>query len=225
LAGRDGDDGVAVVELAGEPRGELQIVHARAEVLEHGVAVGGHLRGIVGERELVADLRLLEVRSDRLVALDLIAKARGLGHDGLGGVRVVPEAGLARLLLQGRDIRALGVEVQVLADAHDPRAHRRYVLTAVLDHRWLPRMTLAAAGACCRRGEAALGHTYRSTERGRGRASGGVPSCQIGSSRGSNDGENGSTKRTPSTTRPSEKSSVSTTSMPASRAVAQSWAS
>ena len=89
----DGDDCVAVVELAREPAGELEGVE---HFLQAGHALGGILAGLLVVSlagELVCALRLLEQLDRGVVVLDVFAKARNLAHRLLGGLRVVPEIG------------------------------------------------------------------------------------------------------------------------------------
>ena len=134
LARCDGDERVAVVELAGEQRGELEVADALVDLGQRRGDLGGELRIVLRQRELVACFGVVERGAQRGHRLDLVADLGGLRHRGLRGRGVVPEAGLGRFRLESVGVDALRVEMQVLADAREAPGCCRYVCTAIFDH-------------------------------------------------------------------------------------------
>ena len=125
LPGLDGDDGVPVVELAGEPARELHLVDGAREGLDRGGRLGEqllvtvHLRG-----ELERGPGVAQALAGALDRGDVVAVAGELGHDGPGRVGVVPEAGGGDAVLELRHALALLVEVQVGFDLGQPEGER-----------------------------------------------------------------------------------------------------
>ena len=133
LAGLDGDDGVAVVELAGEPARELQVVQGRRKLLDdlHRVLLGLLVVGLACQ--LVGAGGLAEQVDRVIVGLDVVAQARDLPHDALGGRRVVPKAGLGGILLQGGLLLPLDIDGQVALHLGKAFAQVCYLVSVRLD--------------------------------------------------------------------------------------------
>ena len=116
LAGRDRDDGVAVVELVGEPACKLELAQV---VLE-----GGERCGSLFEKVLVAGLgaqlegglSVGKLGTRRLDSGDGLLGGGELGHHRARSVGVVPEARLGALLLELRDALASLIDMQVGLD-------------------------------------------------------------------------------------------------------------
>src|ERR1043165_3053548 len=94
-AGVDGDDGVAVVVLAGE-------LHAQLDVVDLGLELGDELLDLVVDvlalaMELEQRLQVLGFGVDRLARCDALLYARALAADVLRLLRIVPEAGRGHL--------------------------------------------------------------------------------------------------------------------------------
>ena len=110
LAGVHREDGVALVELAGEPGLDLQLIEQRRQL-------GGGALGLLGEGRIVAGQlarrrRVVQKTAGPLVVLDGGAKPRRLLRDRLGRRRVVPKVRTGRLLVQRDQLVALLVDTQ-----------------------------------------------------------------------------------------------------------------
>ena len=97
-AGVDRDQRVAVVIGAGEQPLLLERLEPLLDRGDRGLELGSHLVVLLGE--LGEPSEVLDVRRQRLVALQAAVDARVLGADLAGRLRVVPEARPAHLLLE-----------------------------------------------------------------------------------------------------------------------------
>ena len=117
LAGLDGYDGVAVVELAGKPTRQLQMIDGAAENLGRGRCLGhqvgrlGVVTHLAGKFERGA--RVGKLCAGILDGLHIIARRRELCHDCARMLGIVPEARLGALALELRRTLAFLVQMQV----------------------------------------------------------------------------------------------------------------
>jgi hypothetical protein len=94
-----------VVHGTGEHPRELCGAHSCFEGAERGLGLGDDRLVVLGGSQLEQDAGVVEVARELLDALDLLLEGRALARDGLRLVRVVPEAGRQRLLLEPVDFR------------------------------------------------------------------------------------------------------------------------
>ena len=100
-AGVDRHERVAGVVAAGEQPLLLERRQPRLDRRERLLELGRQLRVLLGH--LDQPVEVLDVARQRLVGLQPARRARVLGADLAGGLRVVPEAGLAHLGLERSD--------------------------------------------------------------------------------------------------------------------------
>ena len=110
LPGVHREDGIALVELAGEPGLDLQLVEQRRQL-------GGGALGLFGEGRIVAGQlarrrRIIEKPAGTLEVLDGGAEPRRLLRDRLGRRRVVPKVRTGRLLVQRGQLVATLLDAQ-----------------------------------------------------------------------------------------------------------------
>jgi hypothetical protein len=103
-----------VIDGPGEHPRELRGPQACLEGREGPLGLGDGRRVVLRGAELEQDPGVVDVALELLDARDLLLDPRALARDGLGLVRVVPEAGRQRLLLEPVD---LGLEPRQVKDA------------------------------------------------------------------------------------------------------------
>jgi hypothetical protein len=103
-----------VVDGTREHARELGPTDALLEGGQRRLRLGDDRRVVLGRPELEQDARVVDVAAELLDPGDLLLEARPLARDGLGLLRVVPEAGRQRLTLEPVD---LGLELRQVKDA------------------------------------------------------------------------------------------------------------
>ena len=113
LAGGHGDDGVAVVEVVGEPAGELELRELAFQLCRRG---GGLVAQVVVARlfrELERRRGVVELLAGVVDGGDVGLRRCELRHHLAGGVCVVPQRRVAALILEALDVQTALIDVEI----------------------------------------------------------------------------------------------------------------
>ena len=138
-------DGIALVELPGEPGLDLQLI-------KQGGQLGGSLGGLLGEGPVVAGQLaggrgIVGQGTGPLVVGDGGPQARGPLAHGLGRRRVVPEVRCRRLLVEGGQIGGLLIDMQEGPRIGQAPPRPFQFLLYVLQFHTLPCVSLKLSGS------------------------------------------------------------------------------
>ena len=116
----DGDDAVAVVELAGKPARELKLIDTALKLGGGAGRLGHELAGLGVLPHLVRKLErgagVGEMGAGVLDSRDIGLGGGDLGHHGASGIGIVPKTGLGALGLERSHARGFLVKVQIPLD-------------------------------------------------------------------------------------------------------------